>query len=182
MPFLPPNQQCQSTEGKHKHKSLIHKKTSYKSTTSSEKHSQTLSPPGHQKCLCAVKVGLTPYLKVSLHSVLLCMVIQKVSALETCVHGKTCSTFFTGTKLLAPLSVSYETCTSHCCVSYWHCPHGAGSVKRTVSVRLSVPAWATVANLLLQVCCCGPSRQEIMIDCCSSSGRMRAVPRCQHTY
>ena len=34
---------------------------------------------------------------------------------------------------------------------------------------------------LLQVCCCGPDRQKISIDCCSSGERMRAVPRCQRT-
>jgi len=34
---------------------------------------------------------------------------------------------------------------------------------------------------LLQVCCCGPGRQEISIDCCSSGGRMRAVPLCRRT-
>jgi len=39
-----------------------------------------------------------------------------------------------------------------------------------------------VANSLLQVCCCGPDGQEISINCCSSGGRMRAVPLCQHTY
>jgi len=29
----------------------------------------------------------------------------------------------------------------------------------------------TGANMQQQVCCCGPDRQEILIDCCSSSVR-----------
>ena len=38
----------------------------------------------------------------------------------------------------------------------------------------------TAANPLVQVCCCGPGRQEISIDCCVAGARQqqRAVPRC----
>jgi len=35
--------------------------------------------------------------------------------------------------------------------------------------------------VMLQVCCCRPSGQVILIDCCSGR-RMQAVPCCQHTY
>ena len=49
------------------------------------------------------------------------------------------------------------------------------------SACLSQHDGPTAANPLLQVCCCGPGRQEISIDCSSSGGRMRAVPRCQRT-
>ena len=74
---------------------------------------------------------------------------------------------------------------------YWHSPRilcGAGSTKRygvrpsvRPSLRLSV-CLSTAANPLLLVCCCGPGRQGISIDCRSSGVRMRAVPRCQRTY
>ena len=47
---------------------------------------------------------------------------------------------------------------------------GAGAMKR-YGVRLSVPAWPTARNPLLQVCCCGPGGQEILIDCCSRGVR-----------
>jgi len=53
---------------------------------------------------------------------------------------------------------------------------GAGSMK-WYSVHPSVcpSIWSshngpTAANPLLQICCCGPGRQELSIDCCSSSG------------
>jgi len=68
---------------------------------------------------------------------------------------------------------------------YWHCPHSnsmRNMVYETVpcpsvrlfvcpSVCLSVPVRthsSKPAAALLQVCCCGPGRQEILIDCCSS--------------
>ena len=35
--------------------------------------------------------------------------------------------------------------------------------------------------VMLQVCCCRPSGQVILIDCCSGR-RMQAVPCCQHMY
>ena len=48
-----------------------------------------------------------------------------------------------------------------------------------LSVCMSVPSDRRTP--LLKVCCCGPGGHEILIDCCSSGGRMRAVPRCQHS-
>ena len=35
-------------------------------------------------------------------------------------------------------------------------------------VRLSVPAWAHSSKPAQRVCCCGPGRQEISIDCCTA--------------
>ena len=32
---------------------------------------------------------------------------------------------------------------------------------------------STAANPLLQVCCCGPSEQEISIDCCTASAQQQ---------
>jgi len=50
---------------------------------------------------------------------------------------------------------------------YVHCP----------SVCMSQHG-PTAAKPPLQIYCCGPGRQEILINCCSTSGRMRAVPHC----
>jgi len=47
------------------------------------------------------------------------------------------------------------------------------------SVCLSVPSGCHTT--LLQVCCCSPAAGRD-IDCCSSGGRMRAVPRCHRGY
>jgi len=59
---------------------------------------------------------------------------------------------------------------------------GAGAMKE-YGFRLSVPEWAhsSATSAAQQVCCCGPGRREISIDCCSCGRRMRAVPHCQHT-
>jgi len=50
------------------------------------------------------------------------------------------------------------------------------------SVCLSHLFLACLSLPLLQVCCWGPGRQEISIDCCWSGGWMRAVPYCQRMY
>ena len=80
--------------------------------------------------------------------------------------------------------------------NYRQCPYTEkGLCNGTVSVRLSVRRSfclfqhePTATNL--QVFSCGPSRQEISIDCCTVGAqlqaaacgdRMRAVPRCQRT-
>ena len=58
-----------------------------------------------------------------------------------------------------------------------------GLWNNTVSVCLPICLSQhdpTAANPLLQVCCCGPSRQQISIDFCSSGWRMLAMPCCQH--
>jgi len=58
----------------------------------------------------------------------------------------------------------------------------AGSTQLSsvrLSVCLSVPS--DHRTPLLQVCCCGPGKHEISIDCWSSVGRMRTAPRCQRT-
>jgi len=57
------------------------------------------------------------------------------------------------------------------------------SVPLPARAHSSKPAAAYLANPLLQVSCCGPSGQEISIDCCTASARqqMRAVPLCQPT-
>jgi len=44
-----------------------------------------------------------------------------------------------------------------------HVPCEAGSVHLS-GICLSIPAWATAANSLLQVCCCGPDKQEMSFD------------------
>ena len=44
----------------------------------------------------------------------------------------------------------------------WYSVHPNGP---SVSLSQHGP---TAANPLLQVCCCGPSQQELSIDCCSS--------------
>jgi len=75
------------------------------------------------------------------------------------------------------------------CYHYWHCPHSMCDMRSVelsgmlLSVCLSVCLSVSSSRrmLLLQVCCCGPGAQEILISCCSSDGRLRAVPRCQHT-
>ena len=55
----------------------------------------------------------------------------------------------------------------------------AGSMKRK-GVRPSAQDEPTAAKQLLEVCCRLPG-QEILIDCCSGSGQMRAVPRWERT-
>jgi len=89
----------------------------------------------------------------------------------------------------------------HSCVlyHYWyaHILCGAGSmhlsgVRPSVlpSVHQSVclsQYGPTAANPMVHVCCCGPGRHEISIDCCTTHSnatygeRMRVVPRCQRT-
>ena len=74
-----------------------------------------------------------------------------------------------------------------CVLFYWCCPRSMRSIifvmVRCPSVCLSLHG-SRPANLLLQVCCCGPSGQEILINCCTTITRQqqRAVPHCQHTY
>ena len=71
---------------------------------------------------------------------------------------------------------------------YCHCLHSMRSrvyeMAQCPSVFLSVPASAHSSNpavVGLLPAACGPGGQEISIDCCCSSGRMRAVPGCQRT-
>jgi len=65
---------------------------------------------------------------------------------------------------------------------YWHCQYNILSrvYERVQSVCMSVcPNGPTAANPLLQVCCCGPSRQEISIDYSSSRMRQANAEQCQ---
>ena len=56
-------------------------------------------------------------------------------------------------------------------------------VRLSLSLRLSVPAWANSSKpasaSLLRLLHLLLGEQEISTDCCSSGGRMRAVPRCR---
>ena len=65
--------------------------------------------------------------------------------------------------------VSVAVCSIYCC-RFLSFIIGTACIvwNGMVSIHLSVPAWPC---WLLQVCCCGPSGQEISIDCCSSGMR-----------
>ena len=67
-------------------------------------------------------------------------------------------------------------------IFFTHIVCRAGSMYRS-GIRLSVPSFAH-CTLLLQVCCCGPSGQEILIDCCTAGAQQqtRAVSRLQLTW
>jgi len=86
-------------------------------------------------------------------------------------------------KIITPLNPQYDVLLLD--VPYhWHCLHSMWrrvyATAGSPSVRPSVPF--ACHTLLLQVCCCGPSRQEISTDHGSRQALqqlMQAVTRCQ---
>ena len=72
---------------------------------------------------------------------------------------------------------------SDCLFCYWHYPHstGAGSMYLcTVYARLSVcPSVCPIrpGHSAARVCCCGPGKQKISIDCCPALSSSRAGAR-----
>ena len=65
--------------------------------------------------------------------------------------------------------------------NYWHCPLPTQYAEQGLcngmwSIHLSVPF--THHTPMLQVCCCGPSKQETVIDCCLVLSSIHTKARC----